>query len=42
MLDLEHLARKFNVSPQQIAGARRAAGHSRSRVEAYLRDRAKR
>lgn len=34
--DLQHLADEFNVSRQQIAGARRVVGSSRRMIAGYL------
>jgi hypothetical protein len=34
-----YLMKKYRCSRQQVAGARRAVGNSRAKVEAYLRER---
>jgi len=39
--EIDHMKTKFNVSGQQVAGAIRAVGNSRKKVEEYLRNRSK-
>lgn len=36
--EIEYLKKKFNVSGQQVAGAVRAVGKSRAKVEEYLKN----
>ena len=36
--EMSYMKEKFNVSSQQVAGAIRAVGNSRDKVEEYLKD----
>jgi hypothetical protein len=39
--EIQHVASKLRVSPQAVAGAKRAVGNNRERVETYIRERKK-
>ena len=36
--ELDYMKDKFNVSGQQVAGAKRAVGNDRKKIEEYLRN----
>jgi Protein of unknown function (DUF3606) len=40
--EVQHLARKHKITGQAAAGAIRAAGPSRAKVEAYIKEKKKR